>query len=76
MPNGQGTPQDWADDRRRSDYRDGVVRRALLTLHPLFESGDAETAHVKADEALCEALIAFGGREIVDAWRLVPKWYA
>lgn len=42
----------------------------------LASEGDAEGAHSRADNALCELLIALGYKDVVLAWRKVEKWYA
>ena len=36
---------------------------------------DAEIAHKKADQLLCEAIIEMGFEELVFAFDRVPKWY-
>jgi hypothetical protein len=37
---------------------------------------DTEIDHIRADEILCEMLCQCGMSEIVEAFRLVDKWYA
>lgn len=37
---------------------------------------DYEMAHRAADEAIMDFLEVNGHREIVEAWRAVPRWYS
>ena len=37
---------------------------------------DQENAHVDADDVLCELLIYFGFKEVVEEYHRIPKWYA
>lgn len=45
-------------------------------LNEVAQSQDYEMAHSVADDILCEALIALGYEDIVDAWDEVGKWYS
>jgi hypothetical protein len=45
-------------------------------LKRLANERDAEKAHGKADDLLCEALILLKYPEIVAAYNEVPGWYA
>lgn len=41
-----------------------------------IEDADREVAHIRADEALCELLLALGYSDVVDAFEDIGKWYA
>ena len=45
-------------------------------MNEVAKSDDYEMAHSVADDALCEALIALGYEDIVEAWDEVGKWYS
>ena len=45
-------------------------------LHECFHSSDTEIAHCNADNLLCEALVLFGQKSIVDIYSKIWKWYA
>ena len=49
---------------------------ALKELNECIENDDVESAHVHADNVLCELLIALGYEDIVNEYHLVHKWYA
>lgn len=49
---------------------------ALVALQPLADVGDAEIAHVQADDILCALLRFLGYDDVVEAWQKVDKWYA
>ena len=63
------------------DLRDIIER-----LRELHGDGDAEFAHGRADQLLCEALLRLQpvtvsalpspAEEVIEAWRAVEKWYA
>ena len=50
--------------------------RAIAGLESLQNSRDIEMAHVEADAILMELLESLGYGDVVDAYGLVPKWYA
>ena len=50
--------------------------RTLVLLEDAKKNGDIERAHGDADDALCELLEYLGFKEIVEAWKAVPKWCA
>lgn len=55
------------------------LQEILETMKVLQEEVDYEMAHYEADGLLCEALIKSAGslgKEIVDAFHEVGKWYA
>lgn len=37
---------------------------------------DEMTAHIEADELLCDLLISIGYKELVDKWLEVDKWFS
>ncbi len=37
---------------------------------------DTEAAHAQADAVLCSLLIVLGYEDVIEAWRVVDKWYA
>lgn len=37
---------------------------------------DQESAHVDADDVLCELLVYLGFKEVVEEYHQIPKWYA
>lgn len=49
---------------------------ALVALKVAETCGDTEVAHIDADKALCALLVSIGYQDVVDAFALVPKWYA
>lgn len=49
---------------------------AVEKLKALHKNGDRESAHVYADEILCEFLKSLGYSDVVEAWDGVGKWYA
>jgi hypothetical protein len=53
-----------------------VERLALRRLKDAASDNDIERSHGKADDALCEALIALGFSAVVERFRELPKWYA
>lgn len=40
------------------------------------DKNDTETAHFKADEALCDFLTALGFEDVVAIYNKINKWYA
>ena len=67
------------DQIRKSDELGSI----LDAMNMLKENGDKETAHLTADELLCQALKLIAGKRhsetvglIIDAWDEVEKWYA
>lgn len=50
--------------------------QALAELRECATMDDAETAHIEADDVLCELLCALGYNDVVEVWGQVPKWYA
>ncbi|MDA5496923.1 hypothetical protein [Yersinia aleksiciae] len=40
------------------------------------DSGDPESAHSNADDALCDLLINLGYSDVVAEYNKVEKWYA
>ena len=53
-----------------------LVKKYKAQLSDLHDADDIETAHADADDILCAILTDLGYEEIVDAYNLVPKWYA
>jgi hypothetical protein len=49
---------------------------AIAKLKAAQKSGDTESAHCDADDALCNFLIALGYADVVAEWSKVDKWYA
>ena len=45
-------------------------------LNDLAALGDPESVHKSADDVICALLIDLGYKDVVDAYNLVPKWYA
>ena len=64
------------DEKARAERIREAESAALFELREAAASGDTEAAHGRADEALCDLLMALGYTEIVNAWRNVDKWYA
>jgi|TARA_R110000803_G_scaffold110244_1_gene178632 hypothetical protein len=50
--------------------------QVLQRLKECAADDDTEMAHVAADTALCEFLIALGHEDVVDAYNDVDKWFA
>lgn len=42
----------------------------------LYCETDREAAHSDGDRLLCELLEKLGYGAVVEAWRLIPSWYA
>lgn len=53
-----------------------LKEKALEDLKPLVDNRDFESAHVDADNVLCELLTALGYEEVVAEYEKVGKWYA
>ena len=51
------------------------IKNALLRFDTL-PINDPELAHTIADDILCDLLIALGGKEVVDKFHEVTKYYA
>jgi hypothetical protein len=52
------------------------MRKAFIErLEAVADSNDCEMAHSVGDDVLCEALIALGYEDIVEAWDAIEKWY-
>lgn len=49
---------------------------AVARLSRLAQLSDAEVAHHEADKVLCYVLDQLGYRDVVEAWKKVPRWYA
>jgi hypothetical protein len=49
---------------------------ALKELQKCIDNDDVESAHARADNVLCELLIALGYEDVVNEYHLVRKWYA
>ena len=75
-PNGQGTPEDWREDERRQQIRNGNAMRARMSLRQEIENGDTEAAHSNADKVLCDLLVSLGYKDVVEDYQRVEKWYA
>jgi hypothetical protein len=50
--------------------------KCLAALYKAERDTDQERAHVDADDALCELLIALGHKDVVYAYSAIGKWYA
>lgn len=37
---------------------------------------DPETAHIRADDVLCDLLTRLGYQEVVEEYRKISKWYS
>ena len=48
----------------------------VIGLGDCITNPDNETAHMKADELLCEALTMLGQNEIVELYKKIEKWYS
>lgn len=55
---------------------EALVEKYKSQLAALHDTHDVECAHSDADDILCNLLIDLGYKEIVEAYSLVPKWYA
>jgi hypothetical protein len=53
-----------------------VKAAVLKTLGKAISDTDTETAHARADDALCKLLIALGHADVVAAFNSVDKWYS
>lgn len=49
---------------------------ALKKLKEIDETSDTESGHIEADEVLCLLLNKLGFEDVVEAYNLIPKWYA
>ena len=56
--------------------RENLNQYFLSILNELTESTDTESAHVKADDLLCDLLDLLGYNEVVNTYYSVPKWYS
>lgn len=54
------------------------MEKYILELRELFDlfPGDTEMQHVAADQILCKALEELGQKDLVQAYKEIPKWYA
>ena len=57
-------------------FIDSEAEQAIKTLEGLKDSWDTESAHMSADEVLCDLLRDLGFHEVIDAYYKVDKWYA
>ena len=53
-----------------------ITRDCVKRLKAAQQNNDVESAHVEADEALCDLLEAIGFKAIVREYNKVSKWYA
>ena len=60
------------ESSRRVNHTDICI--ALRELH--CSSDDTEAAHAMADKLLCDMLERLGYNEVVDAYKIIDKWYA
>jgi predicted GNAT family N-acyltransferase len=49
---------------------------AINALKKMQENRDQESAHIIADEILCEFLSSLGYDAVVNEYELIHKWYA
>lgn len=64
-------------DLTEAEWRETQIQDLREQMRYLGENGyDRESAHIKADGLLCEALELFGETELVKLWDDVGKWYA
>ena len=48
----------------------------ISNLSKLTKNTNTESAHVKADDLLCDLLDLLGYNEVVSTYYSVPKWYS
>lgn len=53
-----------------------VIEKAKADIIEEQGNGDKETAHMYADQALCDILRQLGLKDIVDEYEAIDKWYA
>ena len=53
-----------------------IIKEAVEQMKECVKNGDAEVAHVNADDILCDVLKQLGAKELVDEFNKVTKWYA
>ena len=56
--------------------KEQMAKDAISELKEAKKNGDIEGAHCDADDILCKLIIALGYEDVVDAYHMVPKWYA
>jgi hypothetical protein len=57
--------------------KNGEKYKAFVSkMQDLENSRNQESAHIEADDILCQLLIELGYKEIVDAFENIGKWYA
>lgn len=52
------------------------ILSAVAQLQTLQYNPDTESVHAEADQILCDLLEQLGCKEVVTAYKEVPKWYA
>ena len=62
-----------AEDLKKKVYKHAVKQMKNITKEV---DGDEEDWHGRADRILCDFLSFLGYKELVDAFKEVPKWYA
>ena len=53
-----------------------IIKAAVEQMKECAKNSDYETAHVDADDILCDVLKQLGAKELVDEFEKVNKWYA
>lgn len=53
-----------------------IIKAAGEDMKECVKNGDYETAHIDADDILCDVLKQLGAKELVDEFEKVRKWYA
>jgi uncharacterized protein CbrC (UPF0167 family) len=60
----------------RVEIPDALITKIRRNLVRLQKHHDKESAHVQADDLLCELLEAAGLQRVVDAYRKIDRWYS
>ena len=78
FPNGDsdaGFAQWVCDTLNASQRAQQTVSKHIEKMQECVEDGDAESAHGKADQLLCEFLRELGYNELAEKYDEVKKWY-
>lgn len=58
------------------EFKNEIKEKYIQKLVKAQESGDAECAHMDADDILCDLLEELGFSDVVNEFRKINKWYA
>ncbi len=57
-------------------YKEEAKQLAANRMKKIAANGDKESAHVQADDLLCDLLDAAGFEEVTAIFRKMDKWYS